>query len=265
MKKAIMYLLLALGITVGMLLLGGALTGFIAGFMDGYYGNSPGTTSPSTSGLVVGGSVLLVAVICIVLQWVFLHQGFASYSLGNIPVAARWRTVGWLSLAMAGLGIVYCLLYHLGVKDTDIQNDTVATSFQWLKAHPALSLPYLALIESSCNLIIYGAVIRELLTWRHQPALIISIYAALMALLSSSAYGPLMIMPAFLLALIEGWLYEYSRSVVPVIIGDMVFWVLVLALLFRPLSEWLFFPAALAMITGLVMMLRTMEPWKPID
>ena len=44
MKKAMMYLLLALGITLVVMFIGGAMVGLIAGFIDGFSGNQVGTS-----------------------------------------------------------------------------------------------------------------------------------------------------------------------------------------------------------------------------
>jgi len=270
MKKAVMYLLLAFGITIGMLLFGGALTGFVAGFMDGYLGEAYGTsanapTSELLSSIMLGCSMFVFVLACALLQWIFLRHKFASYTLGRVPTTVRWRALGWFIMCMSGLAFIYILLFNISSTGIDIKDDTAVSSYLWMQQHLVLALPALILIESTCNLIVYGAVIRELLEWRHQPALIISIYAALMGLMSGLVNDPLLIIPAFLLAMTEGWLYEYSRSVVPIIVGDIVFWILVLAFMFHPLPSWLFFPAAVFVIVGLWMMLRTMEPWKPID
>ena len=49
-----MYLLLALGITLGVVFVGGATAGFVAGFIDGFNGDKVGTTSSMTYMVVVG-------------------------------------------------------------------------------------------------------------------------------------------------------------------------------------------------------------------
>ena len=46
MKKALMYLLLASGIFIAVILVYGALMGFVAGFIDGYNGAEPGANIP---------------------------------------------------------------------------------------------------------------------------------------------------------------------------------------------------------------------------
>ena len=50
-----MYLLLAFGIILGVLFVGGAVIGFVAGFIDGFQGNETGTTSVLNM-MTVGGS-----------------------------------------------------------------------------------------------------------------------------------------------------------------------------------------------------------------
>ena len=45
MKKAMMYLLLALGITLFVMFIGGAVGGFVLGFIDGFNGGKVGISS----------------------------------------------------------------------------------------------------------------------------------------------------------------------------------------------------------------------------
>ena len=70
MKKAMMYLLLALGITLGVVFVGGATAGFVAGFIDGLNGDKVGTTSSMT--YMVGVGSVFIIVLCGIL--VFLAR-----------------------------------------------------------------------------------------------------------------------------------------------------------------------------------------------
>ena len=66
MKKALMYLFLALGIIVAVVLVSGAVMGFVAGFIDGYNESNPGATK--TSNLVVSTAVIIILSVCTILN-----------------------------------------------------------------------------------------------------------------------------------------------------------------------------------------------------
>ena len=53
--------------------------------------------------------------------------------------------------------------------------------------------------------------------------------------------------------------------VVPIIIGDFIYWLIIILLIGVNLPAWFFFIAALLIISGAVIALQTMEPYKPID
>ena len=76
-----MYLLLALGITLGVVFVGGATAGFVAGFIDGLNGDKVGTTSSMT--YMVGVGSVFIIVLCGILNWVFLKLDSASYTIGR--------------------------------------------------------------------------------------------------------------------------------------------------------------------------------------
>ena len=105
-----MYLLLAFGIILGVLFVGGAVMGFVAGFIDGFQGNETGTTSVLNM-MTVGGCCMIL-VLALVLNWVFLRLGYASYSVGRIPQKVRWKVILALAMAMAGLAVLYCIVYN---------------------------------------------------------------------------------------------------------------------------------------------------------
>jgi hypothetical protein len=68
-----------------------------------------------------------------------------------------------------------------------------------------------------------------------------------------------------MVAMIEGWVYEYSRSIIPVIIGDVFYWVVMLAVMGIALPWWVFIAAGALIIAGAYFTITTMEPYKPID
>ena len=258
-----MYLLLALGITLIVMFIGGAIVGFIAGFTDGFNGNEVGS-STSLSIMTCAGSVSVV-LLCIILNWVFLKLDFASYTIGRIPKlnSVRLRVCLGMILAMAGLAVVYCMMMDVSY---DAESDTlIKESYTWMRRHPIYSIFILAIVEATANLVIYGAVLREILEWNHRPAIIIPAFAVIMGLFSLWGGNPLLMVPAFLVALVEGYVYEYTRSIIPIIIGDVVFWIVMLCLVGIPTQGWWSLVAWVLVTPGIPLVLKSMEPYKPID
>ena len=259
MKKALMYLLLALGICLIMAFIGGALVGFVSGFMDGYNESVAGTTD--SKDILISSGMVVVLLACVVLQIVFLHFRYASYSIGRIPKAKRWQVVAWLIPAMVGLALIYLLMYN-PLADSD---EGTRISYYWIKEHPMISLPYLVLIEATGDLILFGAVFREILQWKHVPHVVIPIFAAIISIFSGIFSSPMLFVPAYMLAMLESYVYECSRSVIPVIIADIVFWVTMVCLLGVPIPGWCYFVGCALIIPSAYFVVRTMEPYKPID
>jgi hypothetical protein len=63
----------------------------------------------------------------------------------------------------------------------------------------------------------------------------------------------------------QGYLYDYTRSVVPIIFGDICYWLMIVILIGVTIPAWCFFIAAILFVPGAVLALQTMEPYKPID
>ena len=267
MRKAIMYLLLAFGITLVVVFAGGAAVGFAAGVIDGYNDAAPGTTSP-TSIMTYSGALMIVA-LCAILHWVFLRWGFAKYGEGRIPRSKRLPVALWLLLAMGGLGLLSCVVYNpiIAPDGTALtESDALLRdSYLWLKTHLLYSIVLITLIEATGNLVIYGAVLREILEWRHRPQVIIPLFAAIMALLSIVMGNAILGTVMMVMVLIEGWTYECTRSVVPVILGDIFYWIVFLLLVGTSLSGWYYLLASIIIVPATVMLIKTMDPFRPID
>lgn len=260
MRKAVMYLLLALGICLVVAFAGGALIGFAAGFIDGFNGDAPGTSSDSKN-VYVSSAMVLVILVCLILNVVFLSLGYAKYTVGIVPRNKRWQVVVWLLLSMGGLAFLHCSMYN-PIADSD---DAVSSSFLWIKENVAISLPYLVLIEATGDLIIFGGILREILEWKHRPQIVISVFAIIMGLFSALFSSPLLFIPAMMQALLEGYVYEYSRSVIAVIIGDAFYWVVMLCLMGTTFPWWCLIIAGSLILIGSYFVIHTMEPYKPID
>ena len=263
MKKAMMYLLLALGITLVVIFIGGAMVGLIAGFIDGFSGNKVGTTT-SMSVMVYAGSASVI-LLCVILNWVFLKLGFAKYSLGRIPKnnAVRVKVAAGMILAMAGMAVLHCLMMDV---TKNFESDAlISESYAWMRQHPIYSILILVIVEATGNLVIYGAILREILEWKHRPAIVVPVFAAIMGIISLLGGNPMLMLPSFLVAQIEGCVYEYTRSIIPLIIGDVAFWIVMLCLGGLPTQGWWFFVAVALAVPGVLLALNPMEPYKPID
>ena len=258
MKKAMMYLLLALGITLVVIFIGGAMLGLIAGFIDGFYGNEVGTTT-SMSVIVYAGSASIL-LLCIILNWVFLKLGFASYTLGRAPKKSRLKVYVCMVIFFATIAI----LNNAMPSQELFWGDSVQESIGWMRSHPVYSILLIVIIEATANLVIYGAVLREILDWKHRPVVIIPIYAGVMGVFSILVSQTSFATIGFIIALAEGWIYEYSRSVVPVIIGDVAYWIVILSSIGTSWGWFAFLPLV-ATIYLLVYAMKELEPTKPID
>jgi hypothetical protein len=262
MKKAMMYLLLALGITLFVMFVGGAVCGFIIGFIDGINGKETGTAS-SMSYLVGFGSAL-VLVLCAILNFVFLRNKFASYTIGRIPKPICWKVFLGMILAMSGMAVLYAAMNDIAIQ-RGWEDETMRELYAQLGQNPLYTLLLIVVIEATSNLIIYGAVMREILEWKHHPMIIGHIYAVVMALITLAYGNVLLILPAMMLARFEIMVYEYTRSVIPIIIGDVAFWIVTLCLLGVTSHGWWILIASILALPGVLLALNPMEPYKPID
>lgn len=267
MKKAMMYLLLALGITLGVVFVGGATAGFVAGFIDGLNGDKVGTSSSIT--YMVGVGSVFVIILCAILQWVFLKLGFASYTTGRIPKSPKsvsWKLYVGMIMAMAGMAVFYHLMLDKDI-ERGFAREIVAESYSWMHQHLVFSILMLIIIEATANLVIYGAVLRELLewNWKHRPGLIIQIYAAIMAIFCLINSSASLMYPVYMIAQIEGMMYHYTRSILPIIVGDVMFWIVMLCLVGIPAIAWWFLIVVLVAGAGVYLAFNAMEPYKPID
>lgn len=263
MKKAMMYLLLALGITLVVLFIGGAMIGFVAGFIDGAYGNKVGTTT-SMNVMVYAFSASAI-LLCVILNRVFLKLRYATYSLGRIPKSntVRLKIAAGMILVMAGLAVLYSLL--MDASRNFGGDELVREAFAWMHQHPVYSILILIIVEATGNMVIYGAVLREILEWKHRPIIVIPVFAAIMAIFSLLNGNPMLMVLSFVYYQFDGYVYEYTRSIIPIIIGDVFFWIVMLCLIGIPTQGWWFFVAWILATPGIPLVLKSMEPYKPID
>ena len=179
----------------------------------------------------------------------------------SIPKKKIGIVIGNTGMAMYGLALLYCT-----ISDPFFSNDeALRESYAWMASHPVLSLIGMSFVEATADLILYGAIMRELLEWKHRPEIIVPVFGLIIGLLSACFSSPVLAIPSTMAVMFQGYLYDYCRSVVPIIIGDFIYWLIIILLIGVNLPAWFFFIAALLIISGAVIALQTMEPYKPID
>ncbi len=254
-----MYLLLAVGITLGMVFVGGALLGFVSGFVDGFSGMPEG--SNNTKSLMAYGTMILILMVCLVLHWVFLRSGFASYTMGRIPDGTWWKIVLPLVLVEVGLALI-CMR----VEQESGGERLMSSITEFIKDSPLQVFVCFIAQEAISAMVIYGAVLRELLEWKHRPQIIIPVALLVVALINwLNVPTPWLIIPIVLAALIEMWTFECTRSFVPILVSGVVFW---LVYIFVPESSfsWWGMPLAVVLIVpSTLYLIRVMDRFRPID
>lgn len=267
MRKAIMYMLLALGIVLGVMFVGGALAGFAAGFIDGWNDAAPGSVGAQQAMACMMAAMAVL--VCGLLQWVFLRWGFASYDSGRVPSGLRTRVLTLLLIVMGGMAFVYALVYNpLAEPDGTVFTESDPSTrdvYLWIKTHPLLSLPFIILVEATAALVLYGGVLREILAWKHRPHIVIPLFAAAFSAFTFLSGNVALGLPSMMVALVEAWTYETTRSVIPVIIGDAFFWVVLILMLGQPLPWWGVFIAAAVIVPAAYKLGEVMDTFKPID
>jgi hypothetical protein len=263
MRKALMYLSLSLGIILVVMFVCGAVLGFagnfIEGFIDGFRGDTNATWNPSDFYFAIGMGILCIA--CIILQIVFLRMRFASYTMGRMPKDKRRQVISYTGMAMYGLALLNCT-----ISDPFFSNDeSLRESYAWIAKHPISSLIGMAFIEATADLIIYGGMMREILEWKHRPQIIVPAFALIIGLTSAFFSAPVLAIITTMTVMFQGYLYDFTRSVIPIIFGDIIYWLIIVLLTGLSIPAWCFFIAAILFVPGAYLALQTMEPFRPID
>lgn len=262
-----MYLLLALGISLGVLFVGGALGGFIAGFVDGYNEAAVGTTSPAQYVTIV--AVVLVVLWTVAMQWTFLANRFASYTLGLIPKNRLWSVTLMTFLVFAGLNMLDMVVYN-PLADSDSESQEI---WQWVATHRWQSILLLIPVDVTYLLVLYGAIFREIADWKPnaEPNLLMGAFGAAVffpmfaVVLIVDAELVRSMIPTFMSIQVACMVFLCTRSVVPLLIGCTLADVLSFAFIDVSLNGWYFFPAAILMFVGGWGAWKATEGYRPID
>ena len=262
-----MYLLLALGITLGVLFVGGALGGFIAGFVDGWNEAQAGTSSPSQYVGII--AVVLVVLWTVTMQWTFLANHFASYTLGLIPKNRLWSVTLMVFLAFVGLDMLEMVVYN-PLADSDPESREI---WQWVSTHRWQSILLLIPVDITYLLVLYGAIFREIVEWKPNadPNLLMVYFGAavfipmfVLVFFVDSELTRAMI-PTFISIELACMVYLCTRSVVPLLIGITLADVLNFAFIDMSFNGWYFIPAAILMFVGGWGAWKATDSYRPID
>ncbi len=115
-------------------------------------------------------------------------------------------------------------------------------------------------------MVIYGAVLRELLEWKHRPQIIIPVALVVVALINwLSVPTPWLVIPIVLAALIEMWTFECTRSFIPILVSGVVFWLVYIYVPELAFSWWGMPLAVVLIIPSTLYLVRVMDRFRPID
>mgnify|MGYP007069908516 CR=1 FL=1 len=262
-----MYLFLAFGIIVAVLFVGGAVGGFIAGFVDGINDAPAGTSSPAMYG---GGiAVVLVTLWTVAIQWTFLGNRFASYTLGLIPRDRLWLVSLMAFIAFWGLNMLEKILYD-PLADCNPESLEI---WQWIATHRWQAALLLIPVDVTYMLVLYGAVFREIVEWKPNASpQMLYIFFSLAVTVPVFVIGVLMgtelmrtMFVFFMSVQVASMTYLCTRSVLPILIGSILADVLTFVFIDIHLTGWYFILAAILMIAGVWGIWKTTEAFRPID
>ena len=267
MRKAVMYLLLALGISFGVLCVGGALGGFIAGFVDGFNDAKVGTSNPSQYVAIV--AVVLVVLWTVAMQWTFLANHFTSYTLGLIPKNRLWSVTLMTFLTFAGFNMLDMVSYS-SLADSDPESQEI---WQWIATHRWQSILLLIPVDITYMLVLYGAIFREIAEWKPnaEPNLLMAAFGLAVCfpmfavVFFFDAELVRSMIPTFMSIQVACMVYLCTRSVVPLLIGATLADVLTYAFIDVSLNGWYFFVAAILLLVGGWGTWKVTEGYRPID
>lgn len=267
MRKAIMYLLLALGITLGVLFVGGAIGGFIVGFVDGWNGAKNGTSSSVQYGTIA--AVVMVVLWTVAMQWTFIRNRFASYTLGLIPKNRLWTVTLMAFFAFAGINMLEMVIYHPLVDG----NPESLENWQWIMEHRWLTIILLIPADITYMLVLYGAIFREIVEWKPNvdPNLLPTSFSVVVLIpmfvliffIDSDLTRSLI--PSFMSIQLACMIYLCTRSIVPLLIGSTLADVLSIAFFDANLGGWYFIPACVLMLVGAWGIWKATETYRPIE
>ena len=221
MNKALLYLLLFIGITLLMTGCGILLAGLI--MSQELY---------SSLGIAKDDVLLYVVMIMGVLWacgtcWLFTHNHYGSFSWGILDNPRRIIIICLSVLLFLNIDVLAFWCHHL---IAPFSNDYIH-QMELYQAHPFITLLTLVLMYVTVQTVFLSGILRELTTsMRHRwlALLVVSVIVALPNL-QEGVVGIMMFAFAIASGMLEGWLYLRSRSIWPAVIGpvvgDYVLWI----------------------------------------
>ena len=204
MGKAILYFMLFVCITLLMIGCGMLLAGFIVS--QGLYDHVGIAKNEVVIFVVMLMGILWSLCTC----WLFVHNGYGSFSWGNLDASRRISVVVLSAVLFIAVDVLAFWCHHLLAPFSD---------------------EYTQLLSLTVQTVFLSSILRQLVSSlrRHWLALTIVAVAVALPNLQEGAVGMVMFLFAVASGLIEGWMYLRTRSIWPAVVGpvvgDYVLWV----------------------------------------
>ena len=214
MKKAFLYILLLAGVSLAMILCGVFFYGLVT--------NSPwfdllGITKGDA---LVYNMALWYVLWAIVVGWIFIRNHWASFTLGNLQGSRLWACL-LLSATVSLACEIVSFVVRYGL---DPPSETYLETLHLYQSHPFMTLSILVVMYCVGQLVLLGAVLRELaagMRRRWVALLLVSLLTAWVQL-QDWPYGITIFLFATVLGMFHGWLYLRTRSVWPAVVSGVV-------------------------------------------
>jgi membrane protease YdiL (CAAX protease family) len=214
MGKAILYFMLFVCITLLMIGCGMLLAGFIVS--QGLYDHV---------GIAKDEVVIFVVMLMGVLWslgtcWLFVHNGYGSFSWGNLGASRRISVVALSAVLFIAVDVLAFCCHHL----LEPFSDEYTQLMSLYRSHPLITLVTLVMMYVTVQTVFLSSILRQLVSSLRRHRLALTIVAVTVALpnLQEGTVGVVMFLFAVASGLIEGWLYLRTRSIWPAVVGPVV-------------------------------------------
>ena len=248
MNKALLYILLFVGISFVVFFAGGLLAGVFVNLSERHH-----DLPKSDIHAIAMTSLVIVTLWGAIQHVVFLKFGYADYSMGRLNKTQLWKMTLAAFMVFLGLKMLDRLLISVG-DDTD-----VLAFYDWMHLHPVASMTLLIIINVTLDLVIIGGIFREINDHYRKPAITIPIAAGVFGLITGLISGGQGTVLYFLFFLIAFWIYECTHSVLPIVIGDMLTCFYELVPDSFCTNGWIFIPASILILVSALAVFRIMR------
>ena len=251
MNKALLYILLFIGISLGVFLAGGLLAGILVSVADRSHDLSQ-NDSGNFHTFATGG-LAIILVWGAVQHYVFLRNGYASYTMGRLDKSTLWKMALAATMGLMGLKILERMMISYS-QDADFME-----FYGWLNQNPLLTLVLFITIIVTTDLVIFGGIFREINDHFHKPMVTIPVAAGVCGILLGLDSGVQGMLLSFLSFLFGFWIYECTRSILPIVIGDTIACFYELVPVSWCANGWLSIPAIVLILCSIPSVLHIMR------